>query len=105
MSNTDIKDELIISRILGHPEIADSDRWMVSRNCYICERWKYTIFYAKVNPNEEKQTLFTRLANAIAQHKNEFKICGSFDSFMNSRTHLMKNLMSFVEIIDPNYQE
>ena len=37
-------ENFILSRVLGHPEIPGSDRWTVSKECYMCGRWQYTVF-------------------------------------------------------------
>lgn len=38
-------DCVILSRILGHPEIANSAQWKLSDKCWVCEKWKYTLLF------------------------------------------------------------
>ena len=38
----------IIQRTIAHSEIENNKEWILSRqNCYICERWQYTLFIVK----------------------------------------------------------
>jgi len=36
---------LILSKQLGHPEIKNSKHWKITNECYICDKWKYTIIF------------------------------------------------------------
>lgn len=41
----DSRGNVILQRALAHPEIRGNARWVCSgKDCYCCERWKYTIF-------------------------------------------------------------
>jgi hypothetical protein len=46
-------DCFILSRILGHPEIAGSSQWKVSDSCWLCEKWKYTLLFFDENNGRE----------------------------------------------------
>jgi hypothetical protein len=39
------QDCLILSRVLGHPEIPNSSHWKVSDQCWVCQKWKYTLIF------------------------------------------------------------
>jgi hypothetical protein len=36
-------DSLIFSRILGHSEIPRSHKWQESEECWVCEKYRYTV--------------------------------------------------------------
>lgn len=36
---------IILSRVLGHPEIANSEQWKLTETCWVCEKWKYTLIF------------------------------------------------------------
>jgi len=38
------QDSCILSRVLGHAEIAEGGQWVVSRHCWVCERWSIFTF-------------------------------------------------------------
>ena len=41
---TESDDQFILTRVLKHPEMPGGDQWQISKECYICERWTYTLF-------------------------------------------------------------
>jgi len=43
-----IEDWFILVWILGHPEIQDSQSWKSSNNCWICEKWWYTVVVTSI---------------------------------------------------------
>lgn len=36
---------LILSRQLGHQEVRNSRHWKITDECYMCDRWKYTLIF------------------------------------------------------------
>jgi hypothetical protein len=38
-------DCIILSRVLGHPEIQNSQLWKLTDQCWVCEKWKYTVVF------------------------------------------------------------
>ena len=34
----------ILTRVLGHPEMPGAEQWQIGKECYICDRWNYTLF-------------------------------------------------------------
>jgi hypothetical protein len=38
------QESYILSRVLGHPEVADGHQWTVSQHCWVCERWSIFTF-------------------------------------------------------------
>ena len=51
-----------MSRVLGHPEILESEKWTVTDECFICDRWKYALFIYRRedDKNEGKNILNTK---------------------------------------------
>lgn len=49
VSNHDtIENRFILSWILGHPEIKDSQAWKQGQNCWVCEKWQYTVLVTSI---------------------------------------------------------
>ena len=41
---------VVLSRVLGHPEIVNSSHWKVADQCWVCQKWKYTlVFFDRTN--------------------------------------------------------
>ena len=36
---------MILSKQLGHPEIKNSKHWKITNECFICDKWKYTVIF------------------------------------------------------------
>lgn len=36
-------DMVVYSRVLGHPEILKSRQWYETNECWVCEKWRYTV--------------------------------------------------------------
>lgn len=36
---------LILNKVLGHKEILNSRNWKASNECWMCEKWKYTLIF------------------------------------------------------------
>lgn len=37
----------ILQRTTAHPEIQQNRNWKISKECYICKRWKYTLIISE----------------------------------------------------------
>ena len=37
-------EKFVIQRVLGHREMPGSEKWFVDKECYMCDRWRYTLF-------------------------------------------------------------
>jgi hypothetical protein len=59
------KDKLILSRLLGCPGILGSEQWTLSSECFICERWCYSVIFAS-NLDELEGTTVTSLSKKLA---------------------------------------
>lgn len=44
---------LILARCIAHPEIKGNKQWKVMSECYLCNRWEYTMFL-KVNDGKSE---------------------------------------------------
>ena len=40
---------LILSKQLGHPEIRNSKHWKISNECFMCDKWKYSLIFWDLN--------------------------------------------------------
>lgn len=40
-----MSERLIISRVLGHPEITGSEKWIEGETCWICQKFNYCLFF------------------------------------------------------------
>jgi len=56
-------DCLVLSRVLGHPEIANSMNWRVSDSCWICQKWKYTLVFFDETTCEHRLVQDQRMAS------------------------------------------
>lgn len=36
----------VLQRTIAHPEISSNRQWLIRDECYVCSRWKYTLFVA-----------------------------------------------------------
>lgn len=39
IENIEVKDKMVLSRVIGHPEIKGSEGWVIGHECFICSRW------------------------------------------------------------------
>jgi hypothetical protein len=37
----------VMQRTTAHAEIPGNAKWILDRQCYACDRWKYTLFFSK----------------------------------------------------------
>jgi len=40
----EVPDRIVFQRFLGHLEILGGHRWQESTNCFMCQKWAYSIF-------------------------------------------------------------
>jgi len=45
---------LILQKHLGHPEIKNAKHWKISNECYMCDKWKYTLIFWDVKGSGKK---------------------------------------------------
>ncbi|CDW81533.1 UNKNOWN [Stylonychia lemnae] len=123
------KERLVLSRILGYPEIIGSEQWTLRRECFICQRWKYTLFVHKVQkkkdiskyvkmpikhqqtlpiiPNNPLSLLKQQIASQIESDIVDDKIIltGSFESFMKKDEMQMINLNDIPKLVEKDFDQ
>jgi len=44
-SRINVSRNLILQRVMGHPEIVEmNNKWVHHHECYVCDRWAHTLF-------------------------------------------------------------
>lgn len=52
---TDYFRPLILTKLLGHPEITNSKHWKISNECWMCDKWRYTMIFWNTSLGREFQ--------------------------------------------------
>ena len=96
---TDYFRPFILTKLLGHPEITNSKHWKISNECWMCDKWRYTMIFWNTNLGRQFQIqdvqleeMFAKLVKNvnprfrkfIKNEKNHFGkayICGSFTNW------------------------
>jgi hypothetical protein len=72
-------DNLIFSRILGHSEIPRSHKWQETHECWVCEKYRYSVMIISksiadsffIKPSQRDRELFmNKITNAKEKRDN-----------------------------------
>ena len=58
---------LVLSKVMGHPEIKNSKHWKMSHECYQCEKSKYSFIFWHMGLGKDKQIKNCQLEAEINQ--------------------------------------
>ena len=66
---------LIRSKQLGHPEIRNSKHWKINNECYMCDKWKYTMIFWDLkstgDPYQIKNPFLEEMLEEMIQNSND----------------------------------
>eukprot|EP00347_Sterkiella_histriomuscorum_P021884 403332429 len=76
-----VNERLIFSRILGHPEIANSQSWQECENCWICNKFNYCLFFYQKDSQLNNQTLDSVILKTNCNSTQEIQL-NNVESFL-----------------------
>ncbi|CAI2364707.1 unnamed protein product [Moneuplotes crassus] len=106
-----IDDRVIFTRILGHIEIKGSHRWKLTKKCWICAKWNYTVFIANKRVmdklmNKNFDTLKYKQAIENARNNEEMTVISSTPeisgSFTSWKPIKMMPILDYCEYVSRN---
>ena len=65
---------LILSKQLGHNEIRNAKHWKISNECYMCDKWKYTLIFWDFESgfaNQIEDPLLEEMLDEMIQNSSE----------------------------------
>mmetsp|Transcript_22094 Transcript_22094/g.34252 ORF Transcript_22094/g.34252 Transcript_22094/m.34252 type:complete len:109 (-) Transcript_22094:226-552(-) len=81
-------DRFVIQRCVSNTEIEGARSWLIRDNCYLCARYKYTIFIAKKKPRCQVHGNFEMLHHGPNVKFRLFDI-RAFAKMMNDSTAII----------------
>ena len=109
------------TRILGLPDLPHEEQWLESEDCWICEKWLYTVLFwnkkigmkfyvSPQNSDPENGAFIEQMTQRIAHRTDEVMretpgvpvVCSSFNFWQQERMH---STYDFCKLIDKTYKD